>query len=134
MGEFSAPLVLGTTLSMNPVSLTRRQIDSEIIVDLKLYSQLHPDDMENFGFFNDSASDEREILEHCDCSSPLCEVEDYIYDDDSVERQRSGEIEDQCPHLRMLIEDGKGQLSDDQLRLLPAELFVYVLRARKWGS
>ncbi|GAB7357683.1 hypothetical protein MBLNU459_g0172t1 [Dothideomycetes sp. NU459] len=116
----------------------REWIDSEIIIDQKLYYQLHPDANTAFGFnlSNTSEAAKWDIIEvvdewedlGIDTSENACLFDDFAVDDARREdhQNRVG------AHVLTTTKTGKKDLTDDHLRLLPTEVPAYVLKARKW--
>ncbi|KAF9630646.1 hypothetical protein BFW01_g1208 [Lasiodiplodia theobromae] len=116
------------------VGNVREQIDSRVIIDMALYYEAHPDDQPTLGLMRPPEADRREIEERKTCRCPDCSGRRniHIYDDRHIDSQRTNEFIAANSKNWRLIRDATGKLTPDQLSLLPAKAYGYVLRTRKW--
>lgn len=105
------------------------------MIDLELHCQLNVDTSDMFFGFDRLENDTQGVTDDtCYCSDDDCDEDtDFLYDDSAVDVERTSDTYCLHSHLFVTIKKGVAGLTDDHLRLLPTEVFVYVLKARKWG-
>lgn len=121
--------------------LTFYQIDSDVIIDLELWSQQNPDLVPHVGLYDPPNPRREETVETypvpCYCPDRLCthmETLQYIYDDGKIDKKSTAEFLQRNQVLLRPFDDNQSKFLDDFSLLLPRSIWGFCLLNRTWGK
>ncbi|KAI1770757.1 P-loop containing nucleoside triphosphate hydrolase protein [Hypoxylon cercidicola] len=115
----------------------QEQVESEVIIDFQLSYIEIPENKPAIGVDNLVDDDPRELFDtwkHCKtCGNAGCCGNDIIYNDFEVDQDQRSSFKNQRNSILEIV-GHMGQLTRDQMALLPPKVFGFVLRTRRWAT